>query len=257
MIKYILPPFIIDVFSFVKSFGLNVFNFHLIWKNSKLKNTKYGKSVFVIANGPSLKNFNIPSLYGKEVIVMNNFNLAEWKDKVSIVAHCIGEPNNSSHWGPDQIEIMTDTNSSSYWFHISNAKEVKSSPFSFNKKYYFISPNINPGLWNWKIDLSLPVLGYQTTAQMAIMVALHLGYKEVNLIGFDHDWLANRNVSPHFYKERKGVRKADLSIFPYYNLITISKNMWKIYMKLNSSSKKMKVKITNLSKPSFLDVFDN
>ena len=89
------------------------------------------------------------------------------------------------------------------------------------------------------------------------MVALHLGYKEVNLIGFDHDWLANRNVSPHFYKERKGVRKADLSIFPYYNLITISKNMWKIYMKLNSSSKKMKVKITNLSKPSFLDVFDN
>ena len=32
------------------------------------------------------------------------------KDKVKIIAHCIGEPQSSSHWGEDQIKIMNDTN---------------------------------------------------------------------------------------------------------------------------------------------------
>lgn len=258
MIKYFLPPFIKDSLSFLNSFFVNLLLLPKIWKNSKLKNSKKGKSVFVIANGPSLNNFDIPSIYGKEVIVMNNFNLSEWKDKVSIVAHCIGEPKSSTHWGKDQIEIMSDTNSSSYWFHVSNAKEVESSNLSLNKNCYYVSSIIPPGLWslNRKINLSCSTLGYQTTAQLSIMVALHLGYKEIFLIGFDHDWLSNRNISPHFYKERDGIRKADLSIFPYFELINVSQRMWRIYMKLKSSSIKSGSRIINLSVPTFLDVFD-
>ncbi len=258
MIRYLVPLFFIDILSLIRSLITNIPSISKISKNSKLRNTKKNKSVFVIANGPYLNNFDVTSLFGKEVIVMNNFNLCEWKEKVKIVAHCIGEPQSSSHWGEDQIKIMTETDSESYWFHISNYKDVTQNIFSKNKNCFYVASLISSRLWNpkLKINLSRPSLGYQTTAQMAIMVALHLGYKKINLIGFDHDWLTNRKISPHFYKERKGVIKSDLSKFSYYELINISKTMWEIYIKIKLTSKNMDSEITNLSNPSFLDVFD-
>ena len=83
------------------------------------------------------------------------------------------------------------------------------------------------------------------------MVA-HLGYKKINLIGFDHDWLSNRNI--YIFIKEEGVRKSDLTKFSYYELINISKTMWEIYIKIKLSSKNMDSKITNLSNPSFLDI---
>lgn len=257
-ISYLLPPVFIDLGRFIKGFLMAFSNLNKIKKNSKFKNSKKGKTVYVIANGPSLNNFDTSSIYGKEVIVMNNFDLAEWKNKVSIVAHCIGEPNSSPHWGEDQIEIMKGTNALSYWYHISNYNEVEISNASLNKDCYFVASIVPHRLWNnrMKINLSRPSLGYQTTAQLALMVGLHMGYEKINLIGFDHDWLATPNISPHFYKERKGVRKADLAVFSYINLINISLTMWEIYYKIKSSAINGKTKIVNLSIPTLLDVFD-
>jgi hypothetical protein len=45
---------------------------------------------------------------------------------------------------------------------------------------------------------------------MAIMVALYMGFKVVKLLGFDHDWLVSKGISPHFYEEKKGIAQADL-----------------------------------------------
>ncbi len=258
-LSYFFPPFLFDLIRFIRAIFRNLPNFIKIKKNSHLKDSKFGKKVFIIANGPSLNNFDKSLLFGNEVIVMNNFHLCEWKHKVSIVAHCIGEPKTSSHWGKDQIEIMLETDSDSYWFHFSNSKEVESSEISLNNNCYFVAPIIPPGLWRSgkKVDLSSSVLGYQSTSQLAIMVALHLGYKDISLIGFDHDWLANRNISPHFYNEREGVKKSDLSFRSYYEIINISKFLWEVYIKIKSSSIKSGAKITNLSNPTYLDLFDD
>jgi hypothetical protein len=258
-LAYFFPLILLDLIRCFRGILLNLPNFLKIKKNNHVKDSKFGKKVFVIANGPSLNNFDKSLLFGKEVIVMNNFHLCEWKHKVSIVAHCIGEPKTSSHWGKDQIEIMLGTDSDSYWYHFSNAKEVEESEISLNNNCYFAAPLIPPGLWrsDKKVDLSSSVLGYESTSQLAIMVALHLGYKDICLIGFDHDWLANRNISPHFYKEREGVKKADLSFRSYYEIINISKSLWEIYIKIKSSSIKSGAKITNLSNPTYLDVFDD
>ena len=258
-LSYFLPLLLFDLLSYFRAILLNLPNFLKIKKNNHVKDSKFGKKVFVIANGPSLNNFDKSLLFGKEVIVMNNFHLCEWKHKVSIVAHCIGEPKTSSHWGKDQIEIMSGTDSDSYWYHFSNAKEVESREILLNNNCYFVAPVIPPGLWrsDKKVDLSSSVLGYQSTSQLAIMVALHLGYKDISLIGFDHDWLSNRINFPHFYKEREGVKKADLAFRSYYEIINNTKYIWEVYMKIKSSSIKSGAKITNLSNPTYLDVFDD
>lgn len=257
-INYLFPTILIDSLRLIKNFIPFISYTHVLKRNKQYKNIKKGKTVFIIANGPSLNNFDIPSLYGKEVIVMNNFNFAEWKEKVNIVAHCIGEPKDSNQWGVDQIEIIKETEAQAYWFHISVLKDVEEKNKSINKNCNYVFPIIPPGLWNnkSKINLAMPVLGYQTTAQMALMVAIYMGYKKINLIGFDHDWLCHRDEAPHFYEKKDSIKKDILSTISYYKLIKISEMMWKIYYKIKYSAINSGSEITNLSSPSYLDVFD-
>jgi hypothetical protein len=256
---YLLPPFLIDLVKIIRAFFKYLKNFKLLNSNREMFNLKQGKAVYVLANGPSLNAFDIESLFGKDVIVMNNFDLCKWKDKVNIVAHCIGEPKTSPHWGDNQIEIINNTNALSYWFHISVRKDVKRYLNDNTKKnIYYVQPSLPIINLKWfsEVQLHYSCLGYKTTAQYAIMVAMYMGFKEIRLIGFDHDMLCNRNVSPHFYKEREGVQKVDLSVHSYYKLLNTAKEMWEYYYKLKSITDKLGIRIINLSQPTFLDVFD-
>lgn len=256
-LNYFFPLVIIDLLRFLRILFKYPAGYYIVRKNKILKNIKQGKTVYVLANGPSLNNFNVETLYGKDVIVMNHFELSPWKDKVTIIAHCIGEPHGSPSW--EDPELMIDnTNSQTYWFHISAKKYIDKSSYSKNKKIHYFLSSVPPGLWRngASINLASNVLGYQTTAQMAIMVGIYLGYNKIFLLGFDHDWLCQRGISPHFYEERDNIPKADLSKFSYLELINFSQNMWKIYHKIKSSSLASKTEIINLSRPTYLDVFD-
>lgn len=257
ILKYLIPPIVIDCALYLKTV-LTFFNcLFEVSKNKRFKNIKEGRSVFILANGPSLNNFDIKSLYDQDVIVMNHFELADWKDKVSIVAHCIGEPLDWPAW-EDPTPMLMGTDSESYWFHVSAQKEIRRKYNFVNKDINYIFSSIQPALWRngAKINLSKPTLSYQSSSQIAIMVAIYMGYKKIQLIGFDNDWLSERNISPHFYEERDNIPKANLSKLPYIELIKVSINLWDIYIKLKTSAERAGVHIVNLSRPTFLDVFD-
>jgi hypothetical protein len=255
-LEYILPPFVADYLRFlkhsVKYFGLQ----QILRCNKQFENTHVGKDVYVLANGPSLNNYQLDLLFGKEVIVMNAFHLAPWKDKVKIVAHCFGEPVFSSAW-EDPWPMFNETDADSYWLHHSVLKKKGNIQFKGKPTMYML-PVVPSGVWpgNRKLNLAMPSLGYITTAQMAIMVAMYMGYKKIFLLGFDHDWLSQRNISPHFYEETDSVGKADLSRTSYYDLINLVRLKWDIYYKLKAIADASGCHIVNLSKPSYLDVFD-
>jgi hypothetical protein len=254
---YFIPQFVTDFLIYLRIIFKYRRSIKQIYDNRNLYNSKKGKSVYLIANGPSLNNFKIDSLYGNDVIVMNHFELAEWKEKVNIVAHCIGEPFKAPAW-EDPGPMILNTNSENYWFHISAKDDVMMNYASSGKKFNFFLSAIPAGLWKngKRINLAKPTLGYQTTAQMGLMVGLYMGYSKLYLLGFDHDWLCQRNISPHFYAERENVPKADLSKFTYFELIKFSLNMWSIYLKIKSSATTSGTRIINLSRPTYLDVFD-
>lgn len=88
-LDYYVPYLIKDLTICFKITSKYFGSLNILKKNKSLVNTKLGGSVYLIANGPSLNNFNINSIFGKDVIVMNHFELADWKDKVNIVAHCM------------------------------------------------------------------------------------------------------------------------------------------------------------------------
>jgi hypothetical protein len=250
--KRCLPPILLDQISFFRAVILRIKFRRWLNRNAELRNKYFGKRVYILGNGPSLNNFDLKMIHGHEVITMNHFELHPHKEEFKIVAHCIGEPYSSSTW-ENPISMLKGVKADTYWFN-ADAVEFFSKQDSYDVHYYL--PGLRAGaLILSGDDLTGVALQYQSTAQMAINIALFLGFKDIYLLGFDHDWLVTRGHSPHFYEERDGVDKADLSRFAYIDMIRISLNLFEIYVKLHQIAKKRDARIWNLSKPSYLDVF--
>lgn len=228
----------------------------LLNRNKPVAATKSGKSVYILGNGPSLNNFDLSTVYDSDVITMNYFHLHPQLEQFNIVAHCIGEPFSSDSWiNPDAM--VENTPAQSYWFNL-DANRFAEGRYSGRQIHYYL-PGVAADFDVLSTaDLSAPTLQYQSTAQMAIMIAMYLGYADVYLLGFDHDWLATRGYSPHFYAEEgtdSGIVKADFSGISYKTMIEISKNLFDVYAAIRKISLRLGVNIVNLSEPTFLDIF--
>jgi len=255
VVRQLIPPLMLHVYHYILSYVSYLFNLRLMLRNNAVKNSRKGGAVYILGNGPSLNNFNIENIYGKEVITMNFFYLHPDLDKFNIVAHCIGEPFGPA-W-PNTDGMVNKTPAETFWFNIS-AKEFCGRMYK-NKTIYYYLPGVATTFNVLRdSDLSRPTLQYQSTSQMAIMVAMHLGYEKIYLLGLDHDWLVTRGYSPHFYNEDKddpAVPKADFSEISYLNMINITKNLFDVYESIKTIASKKNIRIVNLSRPTFLDVF--
>lgn len=250
--KDFLPPILLDVLRAFRCLVRYPLLRDTLLANRVWQNAFQGERVYVIANGPSLASFDRSELRGRRVIVMNNFERADWKHEVDIVAHCVGEPRSSSAW-IDPAENINGTNSASYWFHFSALGKIAGVPEG--KKLHYVLAGYEPRVWGRRlVRLHGLAMGYQTTAQLAIQVALYMGFKEVVLLGFDHDWLASPTFSRHFYSSERD--SADrLSEYSYYDLIRFSMRMWQVYYALRDAAASHGATIVNKNSGSYLDVF--
>ena len=181
---------------------------------------------------------------------MNNFHLSELSNSLAPVAHCVGEPPCSSAWS-DPSKMIHGVKSDSYWF---NASVYGYLP-NVNKNINYILGGIAPRVWGGrKVDLSAVTLNYQTTAIMAIQVAIYMGFDNIKLVGFDHDWLANPDYSRHFYSDKKS-EDDTLGELEYRVVLDFVAKMWDGYYALLVTSKKYDISIVNETEGSFLDVF--
>lgn len=254
--RQLTPPLLRHCYSFIRSYLRFAFHARVLLRNASNKDSRCGKTVYILGNGPSLNNFELGGIIGEDVITMNYFYLHPRVKDFNIVAHCIGEPFDSATW-IDPSDMVERTDARSYWFGLP-AKEFCEARYSGKELHYYL-PGVAPGFdVLCRGDLTRPTLQYQSTSQMAIMVALHMGYKNIYLLGFDHDWLATRGYSPHFYKEDEddpAIAKADFSLIPYLDMINITKNLFEVYAAIKKIASKQGVNIVNLSQPSYLDIF--
>lgn len=249
----LIPPAFIDLLRVARQVLRYPFPGKLIASNRQFQNIHHGKLVYVIANGPSLNNIDWRILKNSHIIVMNNFHRAPWSDEVRPVAHCIGESPDSPAW-VDPSPIINGTNSESYWLNIACHKHLFDVPPT--KKLQFVFPGYPHYLAGKNpIRLDKITFGFQTTAILAIQVALYMGFKNIRLLGFDHDWLASPDYSKHFYSEQPD-EEDKLGEYSYFQILGFVTNMWNGYYALARAAKAHHASIINLSRHSYLDVFD-
>ena len=82
-----------------------------------------------------------------------------------------------------------------------------------------------------------------------------MGFGRIVLLGFDHDWLASPKYSRHFYSNDKDGSDI-IGTLNYLDIIEMGRRMWTIYYKLKGIARSHGATIYNMTKDSYLDVFE-
>lgn len=211
--------------------------------------------VAIIANGPSVNKLDLPTLMADiDVIVMNNFFNHPDAPELNIVAYCVGEQgaNVSSYDFSRVLQVQSRT----FWFSADFADRL--SPLKEDVFLYMPGNDRALDLPPRDLNLSRPAPGYETTAQMAIFVALGLGYKKILLFGYDHNFLSAGQFLDHFYAEDDISTRSILidGSSDYHELIKNCDRMWARYKRIKEYADTKGVKLLNCGTDSYLDVFE-
>lgn len=250
------------------------FNFNEIYQSAK------SERCFILATGPSVKQQNLKNLKGEKCIAVSMFHLHEHIKDINPIWHVLAPPH--FPFKDDTVEkifstLCTQYDASmptrlllghtayqhSYLKHLSKTETDLLRKFA--GKLYFVNygraPVIdevnyaNERLW----DLRQTPFHTRTVIYSAIQLAYFLGFKEIVLVGCDHDYLSdiNRVENHHFYADEKGFSDKDnLSLFTRERWFFEYYNRWKGYRLMRKFLEEKGVSIYNATDGGMLDVFE-
>ena len=164
------------------------------------------KRCFVIGNGPSLKTQDLRPLKDEIVIVANAFYLHPDCATVSPNYCCVGDTEfisgapNSLAWLRKLEAALPET--TLFFRPVGEAVLRQHGLFTHHKVHYAESPARPKPSEGAQIELDGPTnVGFATGTVFSIPLAIYLGFREIYLIGFDANWLADvQRGSIHFYE---------------------------------------------------------
>lgn len=225
----------------------------ILSRNSKFRNMYAGRRCFVIGNGPSLNKQDLAPLADEVTVVMNRFNKHPIIDKWKPTFFCMAEPRGDLT--EESLPLfLQGIQAQAYFFRMEYKELFDEHKYVDPEKVYYLKTGGVP-LRDWpasrhSIDLTRTIPGCQSTAHMALMLAVYLGCSPIYLLGLDHDWLAQPLVATHFY-----VDDSDFSMFSYKQMMEIMLNVWVIHEWIKDVASKQGVVIYNATAGGFLDVF--
>lgn len=234
----------------------------ILKRNSIFKDKHVGQRAFVIVNGPSLKTQNLDLLEDEITFVVSGFYKHKAVEK----------------WQPTYYSILDkaffDGSDTSVVFFSELKKYIFKSIFFIplfrgykrnqelnllpdEERVFYIASAGSP---NFNIDMTGVVQSFQSVSSFALAQAVHMGCNPIYLLGFDHDYLANRGVDKHFYEgntipgfDRKSTPMSEL--FPYDHEMISNFKLWQNYRSLKSIAEKKGIAIYNATEGGYLDVF--
>lgn len=219
----------------------------------KLKNKYKNKRCFIIGNGPSLNADDLNKLKGEYTFAFNRiyliFEQTEWRptfyctQDVKIVQNSI-----------EEIRKKIET---PYVFAPINLKWYYN--LDLKTKYYFSQRQVPEGkIPDFSDIIDNRIYTGNTVAYTAIQIAIYMGFKEIYLIGVDHNF--------HISQDREGKLKIDNSVKDYfcsdYNKDKESLFIPKLevstlaYIAAKKYAKKKNIAIYNATRGGKLEVFD-
>ncbi len=231
-------------------------------RNREIKGKQAGRRCFILATGPSVKTQNLKMLAGEFCISVSNFfvhpdfQTIRPEYHLFVMSHSPVTEEQWGHWMKDAEHHFE--NGQKIFVGIS-AKETLDAYKAFSKQnvYYYMFGNKRL-LPYQHIDFTKRTQNTQTSAQLAIYLAIYAGATEIYLLGCDHDWILHIGESRHFYEEDKSVlmqkgykewtSPLEVQFKSYLNL-------WHVYREIKNYADAHNIKIQNATPGSLLDVF--
>ena len=237
----------------------------LLEKNKVLNNSVGdNKTCYILACGPSINEMDLSVLKGKDCISVSNFFVHPLYQEIQPKYHVFApthEPITEEQYNSWIADFQDKTR-----FDVQLILNAKDKPITDSvsnkgniKRFYYELTDKMPELYV-EITLDKPLPRIQTVVHLAIYTAIALGYKEINLLGVDHDWLLHYGESRHFYEEKNSVLAANGYVEfsaenDLENQFRSHLILWGIYKSIQKYSSKQFISVFNLNKLSFLDVF--
>ena len=221
-----------------------------------------GKAGFVIVNGPSLAQQDLSILKNSITYCVSGF----WKH------HVIDQ------WQPTYYSLLDksffEESESQNLFYKSLNHRIQKSTFFLplyrgydavrqqsllpaDQCYYVAAVGSGKVI----ADLANIVQSFAGVSAFALAQAIYMGCNPIYLLGFDHDYLANRGVDRHFYSggTMVGHKWTNLPIgdrVPYDVEMKNNFDLWQNYRNLKVEAEKKGILILNATTGGYLDVFD-
>ena len=235
-------------------------------ERNKVLNNSVGenKTCYILACGPSINEMDLSILKGEDCISVSNFFVHPLYNEIQPKYHVFAQRHE-----PITEEQLVE------WFKDFAAKTSFESKLIFSAKdFCSLEEVVNKGgIESYcyeltdelpenfdQITFENPIPRIQTVVHIAMYLAISLGYKEINLLGVDHDWLFHFGESRHFYKEKESkLNQKGYEEFHSENDLELQFKshllLWKVYKSIKRFSIEHEIQVFNLNMGSFLDVF--
>jgi hypothetical protein len=239
--------------------GLSLFHKEVLRRNEVFKNKHKNKRAFVIVNGPSLREQDISNLENEVTFVVSGF----WRHEIV------------KKWQPTYYSLLDSnlfkSDKSTLIFYKKLRERIFDSIFfvpllrgfdtvkKFNllpeEKVHYVA---TAGDFDTDNDLTKVVQSFAGVSAFSLSQAIYMGCNPIYLIGFDHDYLANRGIDKHFYEGGTVTDDPGASLLDriaYDEEMKANLRLWRNYRSLKVIAEKKGIKIFNATKGGYLDVF--
>jgi hypothetical protein len=233
----------------------------LLSATNQLKNRHVGQRCFILGAGSSVKAQNIKKLADEVVIsVSNTFVHPDFKI-VSPRYHVV-PPLITSHGYLYSDEKFVDwlkgmetaTGQAEMFFHIGDKAMIERNGLFRNRIVHWVEYTVWNEDFNTPIDLAM-VPHVESVSELAVTIAVYLGFDEIYLLGIDHDWFNGTLV--HFYDNKsEHALRPDLKDLDFIDAELQMRRHANIFRKYKYLYSKMKnIFNANSDAKNYIDVF--
>ncbi|AHJ28659.1 hypothetical protein NSP_23280 [Nodularia spumigena CCY9414] len=220
---------------------------------------------FIIGSGPSLKKTNIKILENEACFFLNHTYLHEdfklIKNKFCVLSGFACH----THLSQEQIhnvlfQLETLAVDAKLILNIEDREIFESSNFDLPKSRYYFDWNLNWSCLNRaKLAYDRPICPPQNSVIFAIQVALCMKFKNIYLVGIDHDFIISALTNApehHFYnQEESKLGNVSVKVSNIANSLAAHSLIWNQHIQLNQYAQKLGISIFNATQGGILDVY--
>ncbi|MGO4133795.1 hypothetical protein ACEQ6A_04430 [Rhizobium brockwellii] len=235
--------------------------------NRQLAGLHAGQRCFILGNGPSVRDLDLSLLEGENVITVSNGYLHSDFDKFRSRYHCVPQITYGLMNSEDVIRWFEEMHSylgaAELFLSSTEAELVRKQNLFAGRtvRYLVLGDSFDDRLSEEIVDISRPVPRVESVPVMALMIAMYLGFKEIILLGVDHDHFLSSSYQYAFdLKVQKGkdiTANADgtLQTNRHDDFQSLAR-LWRQYRAISNISKANGIRIFNSTPGGALDEFD-
>ena len=235
----------------------------LLAANQQLRDRHAGERCFILATGPSIKDQPLHQLEGEHCISVSNFFVHADYARIRPRYHCVAPyhpPITEEAWQSWMADMAAHTGAAEMLFGIADLeRNARGGCFADRPVHHLHLGGPLSQLEAHGIDLTRAVPSPQSVTIMALYAAIYMGFKEIVLVGCDHDWILHLNVSQHFYSEdqhalnRNGYNEWFNGRLDDYFRDYLT--LWAQYRAIQKVAEARGIRIINATRGGLLDLF--